>query len=202
MMTDKNEITHQSENRAHALILAAYDTIAEKGFEGLRLRDVADQVGMNHATLHHYFPTKEALVQAVVFYATQRLGETVVSPEGTPTDQLRAHFRLLWQRIQEEPALFIVLTEVGLRAQRDPAIRAIVQPQAEGWLAFLVNILQAGIERGDWPKHFDAETVASAIIAVIQSVSLINVKLSPKRTEQALKQLEFWLLDENAESLS
>jgi hypothetical protein len=31
---------------------------------------------------------------------------------------------------------------------------------------------------------------------------LMNVKLSPKRTEQALKQLEFWLLGENAEPIS
>lgn len=193
-MNDKTENTRRSEDRAHALILAAYDTIAEKGFEGLRLREVADEVGINHATLHHYFPTKEALVQAVVVYATQSLGETVVSPEGTPADQLRSHFRLLRQRIREDPAAFIVLTEVGLRAQRDPAIRAIVQPQAQGWFAFLVGILQAGIERGDWPKHLDAEAAASAIIAVIQSVSLMNVKLSPDRTEQALKQLEFWLL--------
>jgi AcrR family transcriptional regulator len=149
---------------------------------------------MNHATLHHYFPTKEALVQAVVLYATQRLAQTVVSLEGAPVDRLRSHFRLLRQRTQEEPALFIVLTEVGLRAQRDPAIRAIVQPQAEGWHAFLVSILQAGICLGNWPEDLDAEAVASAIIAVVQSISLMNTKLSPSRTEQAMKQLECWLM--------
>lgn len=195
MIVDKSEVTYRSEDRAHDLLLAAYNTIAEKGFEGLRLREVADQVGMNHATLHHYFPTKESLIRAVVAYATQRLGETLGSLEGRPREQLRTYFCLLRQRIQEEPALFIVLTEIGLRAQRDPAIRAIVQPQAEGWLTFLRRILQAGIECGDWPESLEAETAASAIIAVIQSVSLMNVKLTPKRADFALEQLEHWLLD-------
>ena len=44
----------------------AYQHIAEKGFEGLRVRDVATEAGINHATLLYYFPTKEALIQGVV----------------------------------------------------------------------------------------------------------------------------------------
>src|SRR5437763_14720847 len=104
MMTDERESVHRSENRSQALILAAYHTIAEKGFEGLRLRDVAEQVGINHATLHHYFPTKEALVQAVVLYVTQRMGETSVSAGGTPLDRLRSHLHSLKLRMREEPA--------------------------------------------------------------------------------------------------
>lgn len=192
MMINKSEITHRSEDRSHALILAAYHCIAEKGFEGLRLREVAAQVGLNHATLHHYFPTKEALVQAVVLYVTQRLAQTTATAEGAPVDRLRFHLRLLQQRMREEPALFIALSEIGLRAQRDPAIRATAQQQVEEWHTFLVSILKAGIKQGNWSEDLDAEAVASAIIAVIQSVSL-NVTLLPSRTEQAMKQLELWL---------
>jgi len=193
MMADKSEITPKGEERVQALILAAYHSIAEKGFEGLRLRDVAQQVGLNHATLHHYFPTKEAMVQAVVLYVTQRLAQMATFTEGTPMEQLRAHLHALQQCMQEEPALFVVLSEIGLRAQRDPAIRAIVQQQTEGWHALLTGILEAGIRQGDWPQDLDAEATASAIIALTQSFNLINAKLLPIRAEQAMKQLERWL---------
>jgi AcrR family transcriptional regulator len=192
-MADKSEITPKGEERVQALILAAYHSIAEKGFEGLRLRDVAQQVALNHATLHHYFPTKEAMVQAVVLYVTQRLAQTATFTEGTPMEQLRAHLHALQQCMQDEPALFVVLSEIGLRAQRDPAIRAIVQQQTEGWHALLTGILEAGIRRGDWPQDLDAEATASAIIALTQSFNLINAKLLPIRAEQAMKQLERWL---------
>jgi hypothetical protein len=50
------------------------------------------------------------------------------------------------------------------------------------------------IPQGNWPEDLNADEVASAIIAVIQSISLMNAKLSPSRTEQAIKQLERWLM--------
>lgn len=189
-MIDKNELAYKTESRAHALILAAYHIIAERGFEGLRLRDVADQVGINHATLHHYFPTKEDLVRAVVLYVTQSLGETSVSTEGTPLDQLCTHLRLLKLRMQEEPALFVALNEIEQRALRDPAIRAVTQARREMWRTFLVSLLKAGIEQGDWPKDLDAEAVSFAIVALMSSIS---VRLSPEGAEQAMQQLERWL---------
>lgn len=192
MISNQSEVTHRSEDRSHALILAAYHCIAEKGFEGLRLREVAAQVGLNHATLHHYFPTKEALVQEVVLYVTQRLAQTTATAASTPMNQLRSHLHLLKLRMEEEPDLFIALSEIELRARRDPAIRATAQQQVESWHLFLVSILEAGVEQGNWSEDLDAEAVASAIIALIQSVSL-NATLLPRRVEQAMKQLEHWL---------
>ena len=44
----------------------AYRRLAKAGFEGLSTRDIAADVGVNVATLHYYFPTKVALVRALV----------------------------------------------------------------------------------------------------------------------------------------
>src|SRR5205823_12230072 len=57
------------EDRRRALVLAAFGQIAERGFEGLRTREVAAEAGVNIATLHYYFPTKEALIRGVVAHA-------------------------------------------------------------------------------------------------------------------------------------
>src|SRR5436309_2317915 len=75
-------------DRRRALIAAAYGRIATAGFEGLRTRDVAADVGVNIATLHYYFPTKEALIRSVIGQAMQRFGETLPAG-GSPVDQLR-----------------------------------------------------------------------------------------------------------------
>src|SRR5215471_16607803 len=87
----REEVTFPIDDRRHALILAAYHSIAEKGFEGLRTRDVAATVGIHSATLHHYFPTKEALIQGVVDYAVQRLIQTTISSHGSARAQLSAY---------------------------------------------------------------------------------------------------------------
>ena len=57
--------TQRGELQKQALVDAAYDIIAERGFEGLRTRDVAMRVGLNVSTLHYYFRSKEDLVRSV-----------------------------------------------------------------------------------------------------------------------------------------
>ncbi len=178
-------------DRRQALILAAYQLIAEKGFEGLRVRDVAAHVGINGATLHHYFPTKETLIQSVVAYVTTRLRLTAGDLAGSPAQQLHDHLDRLLTVMREEPALFVVLAEINLRAQRDPVLHYLVE-QETIWHGVLVNILQAGIEQETWPATLDPVATASAIITLMEGASF-SVRAVPIRAEQAVAQLESWL---------
>src|SRR5438128_12024936 len=105
-------------DRRRALVAAAYRRIATDGFEGLRTRDVAADVGVNIATLHYYFPTKEALIRAVIGQAMQRFVATM--PDGgSPADQLAGHLRALARLLAEDRELWAVMSELVLRAPRD-----------------------------------------------------------------------------------
>lgn len=192
LIISEDQTTRQGGDRRHSLILAAFQSIAQHGFEGLRVREVAAQVGINSATLHHYFPTKEALIQAVAAYAIQRLAGTAHAAAGTPRDLLRAQLAFLQQQMQQEPALFVVLTEIRLRAQRTSAIQRFVQERQANWHEQLVALLQAGVEQGQWPPDLAAEEVASLIITLIEGASLGRAS-HPRRVEQAFAQLERWL---------
>jgi AcrR family transcriptional regulator len=140
-------------DRKQEIVLAAFDQIAAKGFEGLRLRDVAQGVGIDHSTLHHHFPTKEHLIGAVVDYATGQFWR-----DREPADTLGGHLAMLGRMIAERPALFTVLRELDLRATRDAAIREIVDAREEGWRKALAT--RVG------PDHVDL------VIAVVKGVSL------------------------------
>src|SRR5438094_8638191 len=105
-------------DRRRALVAAAYRRIATAGFERLRTRDVAADVGVNIATLHYYFPPKEALIRSVIGHAMQRFVETLPR-EGTPIEQLRFHLRALNRLIKEDHQLWAVMGELVLRAPRD-----------------------------------------------------------------------------------
>jgi AcrR family transcriptional regulator len=110
--------TRVSEKRARELLLAAYRQIAERGFEGLRTRDVANEVGVNIATLHYYFPTKEALIGAVLQHAMDRF-RTTLEPHGSRDSQLRNYLRATRKLLREEPELGAVMSELALRSVRD-----------------------------------------------------------------------------------
>src|SRR5438105_12760879 len=119
-------------DRRRALVAAAFRRIAVDGFEGLRTRDVAADVGVNIATLHYYFPTKEVLIRSVIGHAMQRFGETMPS-DGSPVAQLRGHLRALARLLKEDRQLWAVMGELVLRAPRDADLGRIFRQTDEYW---------------------------------------------------------------------
>src|SRR2546428_12932491 len=122
----------QKSDRRRALVAAAYRRIASDGFEGLRTRDVAADVGVNIATLHYYFPTKEALIRSVIGHAMERFIDTMPG-DGTPVDQLRGHLRALARLLRDDQQLWTVMGELVLRAPRDADLERIFRQTDAYW---------------------------------------------------------------------
>lgn len=179
------------EDRRQALVRAAFDQIAERGFEGLRTREVAAQVGLNIATLHYYFPTKEALIRGVLEDAMQRFRSTL-APHGTPADQLRTHLRAVRKLLREQPQIGAVMGELALRSSRDPAIARIMRQTNDGWHRTLRGLLRRAARDGTLAPELDSDEVAALIMATLMSMTLPTLA-SPERKDQAFRQLERWL---------
>ena len=121
-MTD--EKPHQ---RRAEIAEAARALIAERGFEGLRTRDIAERVGINIATLHYHVPTKDSLIEIVAqSLRDDFIAQNIARPRAGKT---------AWQRLMDEfedfrdilvnnPDLFIVFSELLMRAKRDPRVAA------------------------------------------------------------------------------
>jgi AcrR family transcriptional regulator len=179
------------EDRRQALVLAAFNQIAERGFEGLRTREVAAEVGLNIATLHYYFPTKEALIRGVVAHAMQRFRSTL-EPHGSSADQLRNHFRAVRRLLKEEPQLGAVMGELALRSARDPSMAAIMRQTNDAWHRTLRGLLRRAARDGQLKPELDNDDVASLVVATLTSMTLPTLS-SGARMEQAFRQLERWL---------
>jgi AcrR family transcriptional regulator len=183
----------RKEDRRRALVGAAYAQIARQGFEGLRTRDVAAEVGVNIATLHYYFPTKEALIRGVVGHAMRRFSSTL-SAEGTPAAQLRHHLRGVRRLVRDEPELFAVMGELALRSARDPTIAAIFGETSDAWHGRLRALISQGAEQGGLAPGLDADEAAALIVAALKGACMVPIASSPpERVDQAFRQLERWL---------
>ncbi|MFJ1604050.1 TetR/AcrR family transcriptional regulator [Streptomyces sp. NPDC088253] len=56
----------RSEERRAEIVRAALEAIAERGYRGASMASVAERVGLTQQGLLHYFPTKDALLVAVL----------------------------------------------------------------------------------------------------------------------------------------
>jgi AcrR family transcriptional regulator len=177
------------EDRRTALVLAAYRQLAQRGFEGLRTRDVAAEVGVNIATLHYYFPTKEKLIEGVAAHAMERFRTTLETGNGSG-DLLRSYLRGVRRLLAEEPELGAVMGELALRSSRDPALARIMREMNETWHSTVRALLRRAAREGKLSRELDADPVAAVIVAVLASLSLPRAGL---RNQQALRQLEHWL---------
>ena len=185
--------TPEAEPRREALVLAAYRRLAEAGFEGLRTRDVAAEVGVNIATLHYYFPSKEALIRGVVGHAMGRF-RTAFAPGSRPGEQLAAQFQGIRRLAKDEPELFVVMGELALRSGRDPAIAAIFQETIEAWHSTLRTLVGHAQSEGFVDKRLDTDTVASLVIATLNGLFMVPVaNTASERVDRALGQLESFL---------
>jgi AcrR family transcriptional regulator len=188
--------SRKSTERRSEIVQAAYRTLAEKGFEGLRMRDIAKRAGIDHSTLHYYFRGKEALIDAIVDYIVLDLavGRSPVaeSKEVSPRLRLSAHFDALIKQLQETPEMFVVLAELNTRAMREPPLRAIFNKNDRKWKGFLTEVLASGMQKKEFKGTFLPEVAAETIISVIRGLT-ITCAGRPELMRRPLYQVLTWL---------
>jgi AcrR family transcriptional regulator len=178
-------------DRRGALVRAAYHQLADNGFEGLRTREVAAEAGVNIATLHYYFPTKEKLIEGVVEHAMERF-RTTLEPHGSPADQLRNHLRAVRLLLRDERELGVVMGELALRSARDDGIARIMLATNDSWHRIVRGLLRRAVRDGNLRPELDTDEVAAMIVSTLRNLTLPRAA-SGGRADQALRQLERWL---------
>ena len=111
----------EKEHSAEKLILeAARKVFIEKGYDGARMQEIAEEAGINKALLHYYFRSKDKLFESIFSDAFSRFMPSVAEIMGSdrPFDQkVKAFINHYIDLIRENPHIpLFVLYEL----QRDP----------------------------------------------------------------------------------
>lgn len=124
VVTEGRNTERRREMAREQILEAAYGVLARDGYEKITTRRIAEVAGVNIATLHYYFGTKEALLaetaQYALGWAERGMREAM---EGAPTaiDALRRVFDRTWELFRESHG--ILRFDLVVRGFRDPAAR-------------------------------------------------------------------------------
>ena len=168
--------------RPGELLDAALTLFVEKGYAASRVEEVAACAGVSKGTLFLYFPSKEALFQAVVSEnigrhlhdALQEL-DAFTGPSG---ELLHTFMRRWWTEYGDTPAAGLTKLIMG-EASNFPDLaqhyqEQVVQPSHE----LLRRIVQRGVDRGEF-RAVDLKLLSHLIVAPLVHLVMWRLALAP-----------------------
>jgi AcrR family transcriptional regulator len=193
----------RSDRRGQALA-AARRLIAAHGMAGFTLRTVARDAGIHHATLLHYFPSKAALLHALVDSLLVEL-RTPHSEVPSPSlgsgalGAIRHEFHDILYRLRQDMSLFVVMGELQLHARHEPEVRAQLERLDGAWSGYLAHLLRRGVEDGELRADLDVAATCLALMVQFKGITLqaaAGADLGDLERAAAViaSQLDSWLL--------
>ena len=158
----------RSDARWSEILQGAATVFARRGYAQTTIEDIADEVGINRATLYYYVGTKEELLVALLDGPIDTLRTRLEEVAGRPLparDKLVAALREYSRTMTELPALFIFLSENVHRVMAGPEADRI-RANADRYGRVLAQIIADGAANGEFRSDIDAQTVVLGILGM------------------------------------
>src|SRR6476620_2687281 len=162
------------ETRAR-LLAEAEILLRTRGYAAFSYADLADRIAIRKASIHHHFPTKEALLAALVDEYLARFIATLATLAATQPDvreRLRAYARLFFDGIEQG-----LLPLCGaLSAERNAlpdGMRPVVARFCRLHLDWLVEQIDDGIASGHIAPQVNASDAAHLLLGALEGGSFV-----------------------------
>ncbi len=177
-MGPKERIEKEKTETRDRILDAARELFAEKGFDAVTMRQIAQKIEYTPTTIYVHFKDKEALLHEICDRDFSLLAQKFVSVAKLvdPVEQLRKtgllyarfglenrhHYRLMFMTPRPEPP-----AEMLERKKGNPS---------EDAYAFLLQIIKAGLAASRFrPEYSDPELIAQTVWAGIHGVVSLRI---------------------------
>jgi AcrR family transcriptional regulator len=149
----------------------ATEMFMERGFDAVRVAEIAEACGVSEKTVFNYFPTKEALVLDLGEATLDSLRTILADPDLPPVD---AALKILsnelasitaWLSAQDDPAeAKAVLLRFAMLIRSTPSLRAHHRDTADQQVAVAAEVLAR--RTGMNPEDPEPQIAATALLAL------------------------------------
>jgi len=150
-LTDRS-ITPEEKRRQ--ILAAAVRVFARKGFHTSRVGDIAEEAGVAHGLLYHYFDSKDELLETIFHETWTELLAAMrdVEDSGAPArEQLRGVAAILLRSWRRDPELVRVLVR---EVARSPQLQERLVEVGEAFAA-IRRMIERGQADGDFRADLD-----------------------------------------------
>jgi AcrR family transcriptional regulator len=190
-----------ADQRSAEILAAGRRAFIEKGFDGASMQDLARAVGMSVGNFYRYFPSKDALIAAMIARDMEDMERdfAMILTAPRPMEALRTvvqmHVQL--EHCQDDGRLWAETTAAGLRK---PEIGAILMQMEQAVVTNLVTIFAraTGRTEDDARRRWSAQ--AQMMVLLVKGINMHCAAPTPGRehlTELVLRTINK-MLDEIA----
>jgi AcrR family transcriptional regulator len=160
------------------ILEAACDLIAAEGIDEVRIARVATKAGASTSLVHHYFSTREELLEEALLHSFEQVGderfgdERIEHADGNATDALARAIRECLPLPGTQERGWVLWVELWLRAVRDPALRPIANQLYGRYRDWMADVIRAGIESGEFRAGADADALADEAMALLDGAGV------------------------------
>ena len=165
------------EERRVTIVEEAIRQIGRDGYRGASLDNIATAVGVRKQTLLYYFPTKDALLEACLSAAGERLAREIagaLAGKESYWDRAEAVIHAVFRLASDWPEFPMFIREAGrLGPDAFDRFAGVLDPMRER----AIDFLQAGMDNGGIRKQDPALllfTLYTAVVGSLTEASVLN----------------------------
>ena len=181
------------ERRRTTIVEEAIRGFGRNGYQGASLERIAQAVGVRKQTLLYYFPTKDALLEASLAAAGERVAEEIsaaLEGEGQPWDRAEAVIHAVYGLAEEWPEFPMFIREAGrLGPNAFDRFAAALDPLRQRAIDFLQTGMDAGLIRKQDPAML-LFTLYTAVIGSLTEASVLSTFVGADDARSSLKRRE------------
>jgi AcrR family transcriptional regulator len=181
-MTKKSKNAEHPRRRSAAILDAAAEVFAARGFHGASTQDIADVLGIKQASLYYYFPSKEVALEEVCLRGAEGHLETAISIAAASDSARMKIERLIAAHlaplIDRRPYVRTFLNE---RQHLPTESRRRIGRVSRAYERLIEDVLKSGVRGGEFRHDLDCRLAALGLLGLINAVAAWYGK-EPKTT--------------------
>jgi AcrR family transcriptional regulator len=172
--------------RPAELLDAALDVFAERGFAAARMEDIAARAGAAKGTIYLYFPSKEAVFEALVRSAIvpniERAEALAAAHEGPAGPLLRQVLALLAGVVRDARVAVLPRLLIGELYKFPELARFYKRNVLDRGLGLIARVHRRGVEAGEFRPQ-DSDAVAKLVVAPVLLTAILKTVFAPHTPE-------------------
>ena len=177
-MNEGNRRRRQAETRRAQFVDSALEVFAAQGFDGTSVKDLSEAAGATQGLLYHYFPSKEALLEATLerHYFLPELRRIAAPESDRPAAEVLLELARGFAGVLHEHRAVVQL--MLREAPSNAAVRQRLDRGREEGVRLVADYLASRVEAGELRPH-DCDNSARLLFYAVLAAHLANTPAEP-----------------------